>query len=166
MKASRVLLLLAIALAAVCGSHAAGRGAGPAGPSPSELEPRIASDYQIGTAFSLERPGTATPSDPTPETEPGQRRALLALKWHYSLLDLVNAARRKRGLRPLCLNAKLIAAAQAHANDQAAMRRMSHTGSDGSKVWHRVQRRGYSWYFVAENVAYGYPSVQDVFRAW
>ncbi|PRW58345.1 SCP-like extracellular [Chlorella sorokiniana] len=94
------------------------------------------------------------------------RKVLGTTQTVSSLLNKVNAARRSAGLRPLCLNAKLMAAAQAHANDQAAKRRMSHTGSDGSQVWNRVQRRGYKWTFIAENVAYGYPNVDAVFKGW
>lgn len=165
MRTDRVLLLLAVALAAVCGTHAAGRSAKVRGTGAAQLGPRIASSDAIGQAYFKERT-VATP-DAAPTAGQGQRRALRAAQdWQCALLDLVNAARSDAGLSPLCLNAKLNDAAQAHANDQAAMGRMTHDGSDGSRPGERVERRGYSWSMVAENVARGYPSVQDVFQGW
>ncbi|HEX7594256.1 MAG TPA: CAP domain-containing protein, partial [Anaerolineae bacterium] len=50
----------------------------------------------------------------------------------------VNRERLARGLVPYALNAKLTAAAQAHANDIARTGNFSHTGSDGSTVFDRV----------------------------
>lgn len=164
MRASRVLLLMVVALAAVCGTHAAGRGAKVRGLGAAELGPRIASSHAIGRAYFMER--TVAVPDAAPTAGQGQRRALRAQDWQCALLDLVNAARSNAGLSPLCLNAKLNDAAQAHANDQAAMGRMTHDGSNGSRPGDRVARRGYTWSMMAENVARGYPSVQDVFQGW
>lgn len=46
------------------------------------------------------------------------------------------------------------------------MRRMSHTGSDGSTMVQRIDRVGFPWRSAAENVAYGYPSATAVMGAW
>jgi uncharacterized protein YkwD len=43
---------------------------------------------------------------------------------------------------------------------------MSHTGSDGSGLATRVDRVGYSWSRLAENVAYGYGDVASVVAGW
>ena len=43
---------------------------------------------------------------------------------------------------------------------------MTHTGSDGSKPAQRVERQGYTWRSVAENVAYGYPDADAVMAGW
>ncbi len=58
----------------------------------------------------------------------------------------VNRERLAQGLAPYALNAKLTAAAQAHANDIAGTGNYSHTGSDGSTVFDRVARTGYGAY--------------------
>ena len=86
---------------------------------------------------------------------PPPRAPLLALPagWESELLDLVNAARAEQGMGSLCLNSKLMAAAQAHSADQAANQNMSHDGSDGSSHIERAQRAGYDSTYVAENVS-------------
>ena len=81
-------------------------------------------------------------------------------------LDLVNAERAAAGLRPVTGNAKVTAAAQAHANDQAAMGAMSHTGSDGSNAGIRLERQGFVWTAWGENVAAGFTSAPSVMAAW
>ncbi len=62
------------------------------------------------------------------------------------LVARVNHERLAQGLTPYALNAKLTAAAQAHANDIARTGNYSHTGSDGSTVFDRVARTGYGAY--------------------
>jgi uncharacterized protein YkwD len=61
---------------------------------------------------------------------------------------------------------RLVSAAQQHSDDQARVSRMSHTGSDGSTVAVRVDRVGYPWQSLAENVADGYPDVTTVMARW
>jgi uncharacterized protein YkwD len=83
-----------------------------------------------------------------------------------TLIDLVNAERAARGLPPMVADAKLELAAQRHSEDQALHQSMSHTGSDGSTLAQRVDRVGFSWRSIAENVAYGYATPADVMAAW
>jgi len=83
-----------------------------------------------------------------------------------TLIGLVNAERAARGLPPMVADAKLELAAQRHSEDQALHQLMSHTGSDGSTLGQRVDRVGFSWRSVAENVAYGYATPTDVMTAW
>lgn len=89
--------------------------------------------------------------------------------------DLVNAARarpRVCGIRkfvatnPVTLDATLGRVAEAHAQDMARHRSMSHTGSDGSSAAERVTRAGYAWRVVAENVASGQTRVEEVVQTW
>jgi len=68
---------------------------------------------------------------------------------------LLNAARARNGLPPLARSRQLTAAAEVHARDMARNRFFSHTGSDRSSVGQRVQRQGYGFCFVAENIAQG-----------
>lgn len=69
------------------------------------------------------------------------------------MLDLINNERRKNGRSELCFNDKLILAAQRHNNDMIQQNYFSHTGADGSSLSTRVDRVGYNWYRVAENIA-------------
>jgi len=43
---------------------------------------------------------------------------------------------------------------------------MSHTGGDGSTLAVRIDRIGYSWSRLGENVAYGFPDAASVVAAW
>ena len=86
----------------------------------------------------------------------------------------VNRERVTRGLAPLALNAKLTAAAQAHAEDVARNGRTTsaqegHIGSDGSTVFDRVVRAGYGAYSwgrrLGENWAW-YRSTAEAMAMW
>jgi uncharacterized protein YkwD len=86
----------------------------------------------------------------------------------------VNRERVTRGLAPLALNAKLTAAAQAHAEDVARTGRTNspqegHIGSDGSTVFDRVARTGYGAYSwgrrLGENWAW-YHSTVEAMATW
>jgi len=79
---------------------------------------------------------------------------------------LINAYRKKKGLKPLALNAELTAAAKAHSRDLAQWDRISHYGSDGSNPWDRVKRTGYHARLAAENVGTGQISFKEVLHGW
>lgn len=115
--------------------------------------------------------GVAAPTGAVPEASPAPADGVAA-----QLLAEVNAARRSgvtcgaRGAfpatHPLALDARLVVAAQAHADDMHAHGRMSHTGSDGSDPGERIARTGYAAAGWGENVAAGYPSVDAVMAGW
>jgi uncharacterized protein YkwD len=69
-----------------------------------------------------------------------------------ALLALVNAERQAQGLQPYNLHSQLQAAARLHSTDMACNGFLSHAGSDGSSVGDRVQRQGYDWSWVGENI--------------
>lgn len=82
------------------------------------------------------------------------------------VVERVNRERSRHGLPPMEAHAALARAASAHSTDQAAQGRLSHTGSDGSSVADRVQREGYRWSRVGENVGGGHPAAADVVAGW
>ena len=82
------------------------------------------------------------------------------------MLDRVNAERSESGLAPLSYDDRLTLAAQRHSEDQALRGQMSHTGSDGSALPVRINRVGYSWSRIGENVAAGFPDAASVLAAW
>jgi uncharacterized protein YkwD len=67
---------------------------------------------------------------------------------------------------PLTWNGLLEKAAQAHAQDMAGRRTMSHTGGDGSSMSERVGRVGYTWGALGENVSAGYTSIPAGLEGW
>jgi uncharacterized protein YkwD len=68
--------------------------------------------------------------------------------------------------RPLTRSAALDAAARAHAEDMAQNSFLAHTGSDGSNPGERATRAGYDWHTVAENVASGQTSADEIAATW
>jgi uncharacterized protein YkwD len=91
------------------------------------------------------------------------------------VLALVNEARagpRRCGWKrfdaapPLSRSATLDRAALGHARDMAAHSNPGHTGSDGSTPDARATRAGYRWRKVAENVAAGQQTPEEVVADW
>ncbi|CAA2136602.1 CAP domain-containing protein [Hyphomicrobium sp. ghe19] len=80
--------------------------------------------------------------------------------------DLINAYRKKNGLKPLKLNPELTEAAKSHSRDLAKWDRISHYGSDGSNPWDRVKRAGYHARLTAENVGTGQINFNEVLKGW
>ncbi len=69
-----------------------------------------------------------------------------------SLLDLVNQARIAKSVPPLAASTVLTAIAQAHSSDMAQTQKLSHSGSNGSEFWQRMQTGGYALTTGAENI--------------
>ena len=67
---------------------------------------------------------------------------------------------------PLVHSAALDEAARRHAEDMASNSFLAHTGSDGSNPGDRATRAGYDWNVVAENVASGQTSAEDIAATW
>lgn len=67
---------------------------------------------------------------------------------------------------PLARSRALDEAARAHAEDMARNSFLAHTGSDGSNPGDRAARAGYDWEVVAENVASGQTSADDIAATW
>ncbi|GMH37092.1 hypothetical protein BSKO_04965 [Bryopsis sp. KO-2023] len=67
---------------------------------------------------------------------------------------------------PLKVHGTLTQVAQLHSDDQARLDQMSHSGSDGSSLGIRVDRAGFDWGKIGENVAVGYESAKEVVMAW
>lgn len=78
----------------------------------------------------------------------------------------INAIRARVGLPALTRNAKLDAAARAHANDMVENNFFAHKGSDGSSSSKRVTRAGYRWCTVGENISVGYASSTSSIESW
>ena len=83
-----------------------------------------------------------------------------------ALVEAHNRERAAEKLGPLTANPKLEAAALAHARDMAIHDKITHEGSDGSTPKQRIDREGYHYLGLAENVAYGAKSVPEVMRIW
>ncbi|GAA5213364.1 CAP domain-containing protein [Corallincola platygyrae] len=67
---------------------------------------------------------------------------------------------------PLTSNTLLNRAAEGHSANMANYDFFSHTGLDESTPGSRVSDQGYNWRFVAENIAAGQSSAQQVVDGW
>ena len=67
---------------------------------------------------------------------------------------------------PLTRSPALDTAAREHAEDMANNSFLAHTGSDGSNPGERAARTGYDWHAIAENVASGQTSADDIASTW
>ena len=82
------------------------------------------------------------------------------------VVELTNQLRQQHGCSPLTISPQLTAAARGHSQDMADHNFVSHTGSDGSSPWDRMQRAGYDYTQAAENVAAGYATAEAVVAGW
>ncbi|MGW1002724.1 CAP domain-containing protein [Streptomyces sp. NPDC002520] len=119
------------------------------------------------TAPTTTAPTTTAPAAPsTPKPTTTAESTAPASGTVARIVQLVNDERGKVGCSALKVNATLTKAAQAHSDDMATHRNMSHTGSDGSSPGDRITSAGYSWSAYGENVAYGYSTPEQVMAGW
>lgn len=89
-----------------------------------------------------------------------------ARSYEQEVIRLTNEERSAGGCGPLTNNGNLHAAALAHSVDMAENDYFSHTSRDGSSMVDRVERQGYRWRSLAENIAAGYRSPAAVVEGW
>jgi uncharacterized protein YkwD len=82
------------------------------------------------------------------------------------VLRLANIERAKVDCKPLALNSKLNAAAQAHTTDMATNNFFSHDSQDGRSPFDRIKAAGYSFSAAAENIAAGGTTAAGAMDQW
>src|SRR3990167_9988514 len=82
------------------------------------------------------------------------------------LLSSTNSARSQNGVKALKTNSKLVAAAQAKANDMANRNYWSHNTPEGKTPWTFVVAKGYSYQKLGENLAAGFSNEQATVNGW
>ncbi len=83
------------------------------------------------------------------------------------VIDLTNEQRQQHGCAvALVLSPQLNAAANAHSQDMALHDLFSHTGSNGSTMVSRVVATGYNYSQLAENLAAGPTTAENVVASW
>jgi uncharacterized protein YkwD len=92
--------------------------------------------------------------------------------YEHNLLQVVNATRADWGRAPLALSAGLTAAAELHTARMVRRGFFEHEAPGEGAFWHRIERfypsRGFSYWAVGENLAYGSPSLEpeEAVRDW
>ena len=102
------------------------------------------------------------PEKPAPKASPADNLEDLRLE----ILEAHNRIRVDAKLNKLSVSKKLQAAAQAHAMDMAANRKMSHRGSRGSTLTDRIKAQSYRYRRAGENVAAGRFNPERVMKGW
>jgi uncharacterized protein YkwD len=91
------------------------------------------------------------------------------------MITMVNAVRIKgckcggktmQPVAPIKWNDRLASAAITHAIDMTKNKFFDHVGSDGSEIDNRVEKAGYKWMEVGENIAWGYKNMTDAMIGW
>lgn len=81
------------------------------------------------------------------------------------VVRLTNAARAKKGCRPLKIDARLTRAARVHSMEMARSGQFTHESPDGASPWDRMERAGYV-NGTAENIGRGYSSAKEAVQSW
>lgn len=82
------------------------------------------------------------------------------------LVELANDDREAQALQTLEVNPKLVAAAQAKADDMAEQGYFSHSTPEGYDSWHWFRLAGYDYAYAGENLAVDFSESSDVQKAW
>ncbi len=83
------------------------------------------------------------------------------------VIEQVNAMREANGLGTLVKNDLLTAACEAYAARMAELGFFSHTDAEtGSMPWDRAADAGYEYLLIAENLAAGQASVDQIVNGW
>lgn len=81
-------------------------------------------------------------------------------------VDAMNRERLARGEKPLRLNAQLCAAANDRVRDMFAQHYFEHIAPDGTEPFVWVEREGYDYTEIGENLAVGYRGAESVVDGW
>lgn len=79
---------------------------------------------------------------------------------------ILNETRARHGLAPATPNARLAAAAQAHADDMARQGYFSHDSLDGRSYIDRMRAAGHSSCYPVENLAMGQATEAQAVAEW
>lgn len=133
------------------------------------LLPVIAGVHGCSVPVPVEAPAPSpVPSraGPAQRAEAGSENAYG--KMESRIVELVNAERKKRGLKELAWNPRLDQAAKLHAQNMATYRKMAHVIPESRlpTLTHRAQYVSYPYSMIAENIALGYTNAESVVRGW
>lgn len=80
--------------------------------------------------------------------------------------QIINDIRKDKRRKSISYSEKLAGVAAAHAAEMVRVGYFGHTGANGSSVGDRTTAQGYKWCFIAENIAQGQRSLEEVMAAW
>jgi hypothetical protein len=99
-------------------------------------------------------------------TDIARRSNLVATVLPGILVDMANDTRTQQSETPLVVNPKLVAAAQAKADDMAEKGYFAHYSPDNLSPWYWIGQAGYNFSYAGENLAVNFTESTDVNQAW
>ncbi|HEX7154525.1 MAG TPA: CAP domain-containing protein [Thermoanaerobaculia bacterium] len=109
------------------------------------------------------KPRSTTRTSTAPRAAGPASTASLAAE---ALVASMNRERAAHGLGPLRLNSKLSLAAEDRVDDMVAKRYFDHVSPDGINPFTWVEKRGYRYRAIGENLATGFNSADAVVGNW
>jgi len=82
------------------------------------------------------------------------------------VMRLLNAMRRRLGLRSLALDKAATRVARAHSQDMCRRRYFAHKNLDGKMPWDRLKSGGVKFRAAGENIAAGQATASEVHKDW
>ncbi|HEY7094732.1 MAG TPA: CAP domain-containing protein [Ktedonobacterales bacterium] len=126
---------------------------------------------QTGVATGVTATETSAVASGTPSVTPTTGPSIAVTATPPS--DLVsrviartNSYRVANGCPALTVNPILMGTAQGHSEEMALHDYVAHTSADGTSPWDRIKAAGYNYRLVAENIAWGATSPEQVVDAW
>lgn len=104
-------------------------------------------------------------------TDPKLQKIFYATNINYqtvsgNLIKLHNDARHGFGMQELCLDQRLMSAAQAHADYMAENETLTHYGPESNTVANRANQQQYEYMTVGENIASGQIDISQLMSEW
>jgi len=82
------------------------------------------------------------------------------------VIELVNEARKERGVGELIENEKLSRAAERKVEDMVEKDYFSHNSPAGVTPWHWIEEEGYDYDYAGENLAMDFTSARKMHSSW
>jgi len=99
-------------------------------------------------------------------TVPQESPLYLEACYERRVLELTNERRATEGLEPLLWHDELADVARVHSRDMYSVNILSHESTDGRTFDLRISDAGISWTRIAENVARGQRTPEQVVDEW
>jgi uncharacterized protein YkwD len=114
---------------------------------------------------------TGVSTTTTPSVAPKETPAIAATATPKSdfisrVIARTNSYRIANGCPTLTVNPLLMGTAQGHSQEMALRDYVGHNSADGTSPWDRIKAAGYTYRLVAENIAWGATSPEQVVDAW
>ncbi|MFJ8794442.1 CAP domain-containing protein [Streptomyces sp. NPDC102462] len=131
-------------------------GIGPAAPiSGRSASPTPGPAAPVSGRTNSRAPGPAASPTPSRTVSPTPGPAVSPVSDPEGYLVLVNPARARAGAPPVVLDARLAAAARAHAASMAEAGRLGTEGQDGTSLHQRITAAGFAYATVGEHLVSG-----------